>query len=212
MRKIFKKKLKSGSKKWISRNIEDIYVLKKRSHNLRSRSAFKLLEIDRKFKILKNNSYVLDLGCAPGGWSQIIAKKVKNGKILANDILPMDEISNVTFILGDFLSDKIQERISKHFKTKIDIVVSDMASNTTGNKDLDSFRTSELCLNAMTFSRKILNNNGIFLSKFFMGSSFNEIQTKANAFFKKVVFYKPNSSRKESRELYMFCKNIINYH
>ena len=210
MKKIFNKKLKESSKKWIARNIDDIYVKQKKIQGFRSRSAFKLLEIDKKFKLLNNSSYILDLGSSPGSWSQILAKKIKNGKILASDIMPMEKIDNVHFILGDFLNETIQEKIFKHFDCKIDTIISDMAANTTGSKDLDSLRTSELCLNAMEFSKNILNKNGVFLSKFFMGSSFSEIRKKAKIYFKKVVFYKPNSSRKESRELYIFCKNIIN--
>ena len=207
-----KKKLKSGSKNWIKRHIKDRYVQLKRAKGYRSRSAFKLIEIDSKFNILKNNNYILDLGSAPGGWSQVISEKIKKGRILAIDILPMKKINNVDFILGDFLNKNIQSKIMRLCNNKLDTIVSDMASNTTGNKDLDSIRTSELCINAMEFSKLVLSKNGIFLSKFFMGSTHKEIKEKADEIFKKVIFYKPDSSRKDSREVYIFCKNIINQH
>ena len=210
MKKIIKKKFTGSSKKWLSRQIKDNFVQQKKIHGFRSRSAFKLLEIDEKFKIFKINSYVLDLGSSPGGWSQVIAKKVKSGKILALDIVPMENINNVNFILGDFLNEVTKKKVFKSFNRKIDIVVSDMASNTTGNKNLDSYRASELTLNAMNFSKNALNKKGFFLSKLFMGSEFKEIEKKAHIMFKKVIFYKPNASRKDSRELYILCKNIIN--
>ena len=209
MRKIFNKKLKNSSKQWIARQIDDEFVQQKKIHGFRSRSAFKLLEIEEKFKILKNKRFILDLGSTPGGWSQVLSEKVKKGKILAIDILPMEKIDNVDFILGDFLEEDIKKRIFKIFHNKIDVVISDMASNTTGNKNLDSFRTAELSLSAMEFSRIILNDEGIFLSKLFMGQEFIEIQKKANKIFKRVTFFKPRASRKDSREIYMICKNFI---
>ena len=209
MIKIKNKKLKEGSKKWIARQIEDVLFEKKRIKGYRSRSAFKLMDIEKKFKFLNNNSNVLDLGSSPGGWSQVLAERVKIGKIVAVDILPMEKIDKVTFILGDFLKRSIKNKILELFRGKVDIIVSDMAANTTGNKNLDSYRTSELNLNTLDFSNEILNNYGSLLCKLFMGSEFNEIRKKANLMFKKVVFYKPNSSRKDSREIYMFCKNLI---
>ena len=184
----------------------------KKIQGFRSRSAFKLWEIEKKFKILKNNSYILDLGSSPGGWSQVLAKKVRKGIIIAVDILPMEKIDNVKFILGDFLNINTQRKIIKLFNRKIDVLVSDLAPNTTGNKNLDSYRAAELSLNTIEFAKTILNSHGVLLSKLFMGSEFNEIEKKANIIFKKVIFYKPGSSRKDSRELYMFCKDIIYWH
>ena len=209
LNKIYNKKLKQGSKNWLYKHINDKFVQQREAHGYRSRSAFKLLEMQKKFKIFNNNSYILDLGCAPGGWSQILGKKVTKGKILALDILTMKKIENVEFILGDFLEEINQQKIFQAFNKKIDAVISDMASNTTGNKHLDSFKTGELCLLAMDFSKKILNKNGVFLSKLFMGASFKLIEKKANQYFKKVSFFKPTASRKDSKELYIFCKNVI---
>ena len=209
MIKIFNKKLKDSSRKWIARHVNDEFVKQKIAQGFRSRSAFKLLEMEKKFKILKNNSHILDLGSFPGGWSQVLAQKVKKGKIVAVDILPMKKINNVNFVLGDFLNSNIQQKILRLFNHKVDIIVSDMAANTTGNRSLDSFRTAELNLNTVKFSKNTLNKDGILLCKLFMGAEFKEIKKKANLVFKKVIFYKPSPSRKDSREIYMVCKEII---
>ena len=122
----------------------------------------------------------------------------------------MEKISNVNFIRGDFSEQNTYKKIILFFGNKIDVVLSDMAANTSGNKSLDSFRTGELCLKAMDLSRKILSEDGVFLSKIFMGSEFKDINRKAMKFFRKVVKYKPLSSKKESREIYIFCQGIIN--
>ena len=122
----------------------------------------------------------------------------------------MEKINNVNFIKGDFSSSSITEKITKYFDRKIDIVLSDMAANTSGNKSLDSFKTGELCLKAMSLSARILSKNGVFLSKLFMGSMFQEINEIANKNFKKVVKYKPISSKKESKEIYIYCKGNLN--
>ena len=121
----------------------------------------------------------------------------------------MKEINNVSFINGDFLDDIIYKKISGFFNAKVDVILSDMAANTSGNKELDSYRTGELCLNAMNLSKKILNNDGVFISKLFMGSIFQEIDKIAKKSFKNVVKYKPLSSKKESKEIYIYCKGIL---
>jgi 23S rRNA U2552 (ribose-2'-O)-methylase RlmE/FtsJ len=131
------------------------------------------------------------------------------GKILAVDLKQMKKITDVNFLLGDFQVPAIQERVQSFFGGKIDAVISDMASDTTGNKSVDSIRTGELCLSAMRFAQLNLKENGVFLSKFFMGSNFSEIKIKANTFFRKVIIFKPSSSRSESRESYIFCKKTF---
>ena len=197
------------SKNWIIRQKKDQFVKKSKSLGFRSRSAFKLIEINEKFNFIHKNTFLLDLGSSPGGWSQIAAKKIKNGKILAIDIKPMQSLSNVKFLRDDINDAEINKKISFYFKQNIDVVISDMASNTTGNKDLDAYRTGELCLTAMDIAKKNLNQKGVFLSKVFMGSIFPEIKEKANKTFQQVVQYKPLSSRKESRELYIYCKGVF---
>ena len=196
------------SKNWINNQNRDIYVRESKNRCYRSRSAFKLIEIDQRFNFLSKSRSLLDLGSVPGSWSQVASKKIKNGKILSVDIKEMLPISNTIFLKGDFTEMETQNKIIKFFNTKIDTVVSDMASNTTGNKELDSLRTGNLCLNALEFSRKILKTNAYFVSKFFMGAIFKEIQIQAKEIFKEVLIIKPKSSRKESRENYIFCKNL----
>ena len=187
----------------------DYFFKQSKIQGYRSRSAFKLIELDKKFKILKSNSLLLDLGSAPGGWSQVAAKKITRGKILAIDIKPMEEINSVKFIQGNFVEKNILLKIKSYFNRSIDLVLSDMAENTSGNKSLDSYRTGELCLNSMDLAKDILTSEGIFLSKVFMGSIFNEINNKAIKNFKNVVIYKPTSSKKESKEIYIFCKGLL---
>ena len=198
------------SKNWLNKRKRDPFFKSSKIEGFRSRSAFKLIEMDQKFKFLNKNSSLLDLGASPGGWSQVARKKIKMGKILAVDIKSMEKINNVDFIRGDFCEDSTYRKILLYFNNKIDVVLSDMAANTSGNKALDSYRTGELCLKAMDLSRDILNENGIFLSKIFMGSIFREINDKAMNNFRKVVKYKPLSSKKESKEIYIFCKGILN--
>ena len=196
------------SKNWLVKKHKDQFFKQSKIQGYRSRSAFKLMEMDQKFKFLYKNTNLLDLGSVPGGWSQVAAKKITKGKILAVDIKPMKKIENVDFLKGDLFDYEILEKIYTYFCKKIDAVVSDMAPNTSGNKNLDSYRTGELCLKGMNLAQKILHKNGVFLSKVFMGSIFVEINKKANESFKNVVKYKPLSSRKESKEIYIYCNGI----
>ena len=196
------------SKNWLIKKHKDQFFKQSIIQGYRSRSAFKLMEMDQKFKFLYKNTNLLDLGSVPGGWSQFAAKKITKGKILAVDIKPMKKIENVEFLKGDLFDYKILEKIYIYFGKKIDVVVSDMAANTSGNKSLDSYRTGELCLKGLNLAQEILHKNGIFLSKVFMGSIFVEINKKANESFKNVIKYKPLSSRKESKEIYIYCSGI----
>ena len=140
------------SKNWINKQRRDIYVKQSKIEGYRSRAVYKLQEIDEKFTILKNGISLIDLGAAPGSWSQYTAKKIKNGKILSIDLKEIDKIGNTFHIKGDFTDPKYQSEIKDYFGTKVDVVLSDMAVNTTGNKNLDSIYTSELCMEAMNFS------------------------------------------------------------
>ena len=197
------------SKNWLIKKKKDPFFKQSKIQRFRSRSAFKLIEMNRKFKFLKKNSLILDLGSCPGGWSQVISKEVIKGKVLAIDIKSMEKINSVDFIKGDFRESDIYEKIMLYFNNKIDVVLSDLAANTTGNKALDTYRTGKLCLDAMSLATKILTTEGVFLSKMFMGSIYNEINEKTKKCFKKVVKYKPLSSKKESKEIYIFCKGIL---
>ena len=196
------------SKNWLIKQHRDPFFKESRIHGYKSRSAFKLIEINQKFKFLNKNTYLLDLGSSPGGWTQVAMKKITKGKIMAIDIKDMEEFNNVNFLKSDVLDLKIYDKILTFFGKKIDVIISDMAASTSGNKNLDSYRTGELCLIAMDLARKILNTDGVFVSKVFMGSIFSEINGKANKYFKKVVRYKPLSSRQESKEIYIYCKGL----
>ena len=197
-----------SSKNWIRKQHNDPFFKKSKLEGYRSRSAFKLIEMDKKFKFLNKNTNLLDLGSSPGGWSQVVSKKVTKGKILAIDTKPMAKVNNVNFLQKDMNDEFILEKINLYFQKKIDVVLSDMAVNTSGNKDLDSYNTGKLCLAGMEVSRKILNTNGVFVSKLFMGPVFSEIKEKAQKYFKKVVKFKPGASRQESREIYIYCKGL----
>ena len=194
------------SKNWIIKQNRAIYVKKSRLEGYRSRAVYKLQEIDDKFKIFKNGTSIIDLGAAPGSWSQFIRKKIKNCKILSIDINPMEKIPNTFQIIGDFTNIKYQKEIKDYFKSKVDIILSDMAVNTTGNKNLDSIVTGELCIEAMNFAKDNLKTEGKFISKIFMGSSFNDILKKAKENFQEVNIFKPPASRKDSKESFLICK------
>ncbi len=194
------------SKNWINKQKRDIYVRQSKVDGYRSRAVYKLIEINQKFKILKNGISLIDLGSAPGSWSQYLSKNIKNGKILSIDIKKIDPIDNVFQIKGDFTQISNQELIKNHFNSKIDVVLSDMAENTTGNKNVDDISAVELCKKAMFFAKEILNKNGIFVSKIFMGSSFKEIISESKSIFKETRVYKPMSSKKDSKESFIICK------
>ena len=196
------------SKEWINRQHRDIYVKKSKQEGYRSRAVYKLQEINDKHKVLKNGLSVIDLGAAPGGWSQFVIQKYKKCKLLSIDIKKMLPIGNSYQIIGDFNEESSKDKIVAYFNEKVDLVMSDMTVNTTGNKNLDSVVTGELCLEALRFAKDQLKANGSFVSKIFMGSSFNEILGEAKLTFKETNIYKPPSSRKESKESFIICKKL----
>ena len=196
------------SKNWINKQKRDIYVRQSQVDGYRARSAYKLIEIDEKFKIFKNGISVIDLGASPGSWSQYISRTVKSGRLVSIDIKGMEEIENSIQIKGDFTDLESQEKIKGLFKSKVDVVVSDMAVNTTGIKDIDAIYTGELAMEAMNFSKEMLVKEGRFVSKIFLGSSFNEIVALGKKIFKEVKVFKPKSSRKESKESFIICKTL----
>ena len=196
------------SKNWINKQKRDIYVRQSKVDGYRARSAYKLIEINEKFKIFQNEMSVLDIGAAPGSWSQYVSKVVKNGTLISIDLKKMENIQNSIQIEGDFTNFKTQSKIKKYFKDEINVVLSDMAVNTTGIKNLDAIQTGELCKEAMIFAKDFLSKKGIFVSKIFMGSSFNEIVALGKKIFKEVKIFKPKSSRKDSKESFIICKNL----
>ena len=196
------------SKNWVNKQRRDIYVRRSKVEGYRARSVYKLIEIDEKFKIFKGGISVIDIGAAPGSWSQYASKIVKSGKIISIDLKKMEEIQNTTQIQGDFTDLEIQEQIKSHLKKGSDVVMSDMAVNTTGIKNIDSIQTGELCKEALIFSKDVISEKGFFISKIFMGSTFNEIVALGKKFFKDVKVFKPKSSRKDSKESFIICKSL----
>ena len=196
------------SKNWVNKQRRDTYVRQSKVDGYRARSAYKLKEIDEKFKIFKGGMSVVDIGAAPGSWSQYVAKVVKSGKIISIDLKEMENIENTLQIQGDFTLVDTQDQIKDYLKKKPDVVMSDMAVNTTGIKNIDSIQTGELCKEAMVFSKDVISEKGFFISKIFMGSTFNEIVALGKKIFKEVKVFKPKTSRKDSKESFIICKNL----
>ena len=196
------------SKNWVNKQRRDIYVRQSKVDGYRARSAYKLMEIDEKFKIFKGGLSVIDIGAAPGSWSQYAMKIAKSGKLISIDLKKMEPIGNSVQIQGDFTEEKTQEEIKKHINGKVDVVMSDMAVDTTGIKNIDSIQTGELCKEAMFFAKDLMKENGYFISKIFMGGTFNEIVAEGKKYFKEVKVFKPKSSRKDSKESFIICRKI----
>ena len=196
------------SKNWLNKQRSDIYFRQSKVDGYRARSAYKLIEINDKFKIFKGARTVIDIGAAPGSWSQYVSKTIKNGKLFSIDLKKMEPISNSIQIQGDFTEEKTKQEIKKKIKNKIDVVISDMAINTTGISNIDAIQTGELCKEAMFFAKDMIKNNGFFISKIFMGETFNEIIDEGKKYFKEVKVFKPKSSRKDSKESFIICKKI----
>lgn len=198
------KNRKISSTKWLQRQLNDPYVEEAKQRGYRARSAFKILEINEKFKIFRKGFRVLDLGAAPGGWSQITVEKVGKNNVLSLDILPIDPIDGCKIIQQDFLADNAKDVIlSKMDGKKYNVVMSDMAANTTGDKKTDHLRTSLLVETALDFAVEILEKDGIFVSKVFQGGAEKDIMDKIKKNFKMARFFKPQSSRKDSVETYI---------
>ena len=203
-----KTKRSKKSRSWVIKQHRDQFYKKSKVLGYRSRAAFKLLELNKKFKFIKKNSNLLDIGSSPGGWSQIAAGIVKSGKILSIDKKPMESIKNVTFAGYDFLEKSTKDKILKFFNNKVDVIISDMAADTTGNKSLDCIRTNLLSAEVISFAAKILSKNGKLICKLFMGDDFLEVRELAKKEFSKVDFFKPESSRNESKETYIHCSSL----
>jgi len=196
------------SKNWVNKQRRDTYVRQSKVDGYRARSAYKLIEINEKFKIFKGGMCVIDIGAAPGSWSQYVSKVVKSGKIISIDLKEMEKIENTIQIKGDFTEPDIQSQIKSYLKMGPDVVMSDMAVNTTGIKNIDSIQTGELCKEAIIFSKEIIAKKGFFISKIFMGGTFNEIVALGKKIYKEVKVFKPKSSRKDSKESFIICKNL----
>ncbi len=198
-----KKTKKSNT--WRIKQHRDQFFKRSKTLGYRSRAAFKLIELNKKYNFIKKNTKLLDIGSYPGSWSQVSSKIITSGKILSLDLKNVDKIKNVSFLQRNFLEDETKKKILKFFGEKLDVILSDMAANTTGNKSLDCIRTNQLCADVINFSSKTLNSNGVLVSKIFMGEDFLEVKELAKSKFKKVQFFKPEASRNESKETYLHC-------
>ena len=192
-----------SSKQWLQRHVTDPYVRKAREQGYRSRAAFKLLEIDAKERIFHAGQTIVDLGAAPGGWSQVAAQKVgRTGKVVAIDILEMAPISGVMVLKGDF-------RESLPEGVKADVILSDLSPNLSGIANVDQARSLELSLAAIELCRKALKPDGVFVVKAFQGGAFDELRERLKAAFAKVKVVKPAASRGESRETYAVARGLL---
>ena len=194
------------SNSWKIKQHRDQFFKKSKTLGYRSRASFKLIELNKKFKFLKKNSNLLDLGSSPGGWSQVAIKIITRGKILSIDIKEMKPIKNVKFIKDNIFEKKTKDMVTDYFNGKLDVIISDMAADTTGNKSLDSIRTNQLSADLIKFSKSTLKPKGVLVSKLFMGEDFIEVKNLAKSIFKNVNFFKPESSRRESKETYLHCE------
>ena len=190
-----------SSKEWLRRHVSDHYVQKARKEGYRSRAAYKLIELDEKEKLFRAGQTVLDLGAAPGGWSQIAANKVTpSGRVIAIDVLEMAPISGVTTLKGDFRTISIEN--------PVDIVLSDVSPNLSGIPNVDQARLLELGVAAIELCAKVLKRDGVFVVKAFHGEAFDELRERLNAVFRKVKVVKPSASRGESAETYVVARGL----
>ena len=199
-----------SSKQWLRRHVSDPYVIQSKKDGYRSRSAYKLTEIDAKDHLLKGGITVLDLGSAPGGWAQVLSKKVgSSGKVIAIDLLDMEPLPGVTFIKGDFNSRKGLEALAEALGgRKADLILSDMAPNMTGIAVTDQARGMHLAEVARDFALLHLSPEGDFLTKIFQGAGYDEYLKSLRLAFRKVVIRKPDASRDESAEQYLLARGL----
>ncbi len=200
-----------SSDRWLNEHATDPHVKQALADGYRSRAVYKLMELDKKDQLIKRGSTVLELGAAPGGWTQYIAEKVGDqGKVVASDILPMDSVSNVTFVLGDFTDNAVADQIETEIgKTGADLVLSDMAPNISGVAVSDQARVMGLVELALDMAITVLNQNGAFAVKLFQGQGFDAYMKDVRSRFKTVKLRKPAASRPRSREIYVVARNLI---
>jgi len=196
------KKRTEQSARWLERQLNDPYVKRARAEGWRSRAAFKLIEIDDAYKLIKRDSYVLDLGVAPGGWAQVAIKRGAK-KVIGVDLLHVNPIEGVDLIVGDFTEQEIQNQMLEMLGRKPDLIMSDMAANTVGHRETDHIRTIALAEAAAYFAIEFLETGGSFITKVFQGGGVGEMLDALKKNFKKVYHFKPKSSRSESVELFL---------
>ncbi len=201
----------NSSQRWLDEHLEDEYVKRSKQDGYRSRAVYKLMEIHQKNKIIKHGMKVVDLGAAPGGWSQYCAKLVGDkGRVVASDILPMDPLAHVEFVLGDFREDDVFEHLLETLGSdKCDLVISDMAPNISGVDSIDQPKSIYLCELALDMAGRLLQQDGVFIAKLFQGQGSDEFLKEVRKLFKKVKIIKPKASRPRSREVYVLAQVLV---
>ena len=199
-----------SSADWLKEHVDDIWVQKAQQDGYRTRASYKLIEVDERDALIRPGMIVLDLGSAPGGWSQVVARKMgAKGTIIASDILPMDSIADVTFIQGDFTTDEVFEELMVAVDSRpVDLVISDMAPNMSGVPSIDQPGSMYLVELALDMARQVLRPNGQFVAKVFQGDGFDEYVKDVRQSFTKVLIRKPKASRPRSREVYVVGKGF----
>ncbi|PLX29380.1 MAG: rRNA methyltransferase [Alphaproteobacteria bacterium] len=198
----------NSSQRWLQRQLNDPYVQKAKAEGYRSRAAYKLIEINDKYKLIQPGTTVVDLGAAPGGWSQVLSRYGNNQTLIALDLLEMDPLEDVTFIQGDFTDEDIYQKLLSHTKNGIDTVLSDMAPVTTGHKKTDHIRIMDLVEQACYFAIEVLKPDGSFVAKTLQGGGQDDVMLLLKKNFRKVSHFKPPSSRKESSEMYVIAQEF----
>ncbi len=205
--KLKKKNLSENSSKWLKRHLNDEFVIKSKAEGYRSRSSYKLIEIEKKFKVFQNCNYVLDLGCAPGGWLQVVRElSPKNTAILGIDKIRIEKVNGTMFIEKDIFEDDIIKVIKNNLNDKIDVLMSDMSPNSSGNKSVDHLRIISLVEKVVEIAKSILKPEGILISKIFQGGAQGELIEQMKRYLKEIKYFKPRASRRESPETYLIAK------
>jgi len=202
------RKRSASSTRWLARQLNDPYVKKAKAEGYRSRAAYKLIELDKRFDLVRGSERVVDLGIAPGGWAQVVRKLAPKAKIVGIDLLPTEPIDGVTIFEMDFLNEKAPAALQVSLGGKADLIMSDMAANTVGHKQTDHLRTMGLVEEAALFAVKNLTNGGCFVAKVLAGGTDNELLNILKQYFKTVKHAKPPASRKDSSEWYVIAQNF----
>ena len=199
---------KHSSTRWLERQLNDPYVRRAKAENYRSRSAYKLIELDERFGFLRGAKSVVDLGIAPGGWSQVIRRKAPKAKIVGIDLLPTDPIDGVAILQMDFMDDAAPSRLQEALGGPADLVLSDMAANTVGHQQTDHLRTMALVEAGLDFAREVLRPGGAYVAKVLAGGADSELVAELKRSFSSVKHAKPPASRKDSSEWYVVAQGF----
>ena len=199
---------KASSTRWLERQLNDPYVRKAKAENYRSRAAYKLLELDERFGLLKGVKAIVDLGVAPGGWSQVVRRRIPNAKIVGIDLLPTDPLEGVTLLQMDFMDESAPDRLREALGAPADRVLSDMAANTVGHQQTDHLRTMALVEAGLLFATEVLRPGGAYVAKVLAGGADNQLVAEMKRHFATVKHAKPPASRKDSSEWYVIAQGF----